>query len=246
LVAGALTASAFGGVGFAAWGALPETTGFFTALAIALTSAFGAAGAAALAALLALAVLPEAPLAAEFLIDAAARGEAEAARAVVLAAVFAFVVALVLVTFFDGAFALLVFAAVFADLAADLTVVREAVFATALAVVLAAAFASVLARAVDALPLAADLGADLPAAALALDFPAVAAVRDRTVLGAFFATEPREREADDVTPAPFFFSFFVADGIRGTLLLRPAVETGRNCRPLTVPRKTAWSASLSI
>lgn len=211
-------------------GAFAVTTAFFTALAAALTGVFAAAvlaaGATDVDAIVEAADLEEAdlalvlpdtpPRAAEFLTGAVAR-----AAAFALAADFAVVAVFALVT----DLALLVFAAVFADFAAAL--------AGALAGA-AAAFDAVLALD-EVLPLVAAL-----AALLALDLldwvEAEAVARDRADCDAFFVADPREREDAVVTPAPFFFSFFVADGIRGTLLLRPAVETGRNCRSPTVPR----------
>ncbi|QGM99176.1 hypothetical protein [Methylocystis parvus] len=178
-----------------------------------------------------------APRAAELLLGAAARAD------VVVFAV-AFVVALV--TLFAAVFAPLVFAAVLVEL--------EAVFVAALAADFAALFGRAAAEALlftvdfaTVLPTALFSDALLPALFLALLAGAVAdAARSRADLAALFA-EPREREAEEVTPAPFFFSFFVADGIRGTLPIRPAVETGRICRPLAFPaRMPARTASLSI
>ncbi len=42
------------------------------------------------------------------------------------------------------------------------------------------------------------------------------------------------------TPAPFLFSLFLADGIRGTLLLRPAVETGRKLQTFLCAESTRF------
>jgi hypothetical protein len=67
---------------------------------------------------------------------------------------------------------------------------------------------------------------------------------DLAVLDTALAAEPRDR--DDVTVAPplFAFSFFLADGIRETLLLRPAVETGRHCRPPAPEEQNAFGGKL--
>jgi hypothetical protein len=78
-----------------------------------------------------------------------------------------------------------------------------------------------------ALPLAGDFPEPLDfAVAVALRGLLEAVVRDAP-FEVDFAPETRERVDAVTAPAPFFFSLFLADGIRRTLLLHPAVETGR-------------------
>jgi hypothetical protein len=113
---------------------------------------------------------------------------------------------------------LTVLAAFFAFFAALRAVVRPV--AVAAAVVRAAVFP----RAGALLP-----AAVLPAGGLAAALAVVAValfllVRD---LAPLLAVEAEARAVDVVRLAPGFFWFCLVDGIRGTLLSRPAVETGR-------------------
>ncbi len=114
----------------------------------------------------------------------------------------------------DVAFSAVFFAAVLAVLAADFRDVLAA--GAGFAVVLPAAFGA------DALFDEADFEEAVLAAladvlvAAALLIVALAGVRAEEAAG--FAA-PRERWGAAVTLVPFFFSFFLADGIRGALLL---------------------------
>lgn len=149
-------------------------------------------------------------LAAEFLALAAERAnDFVAVRAEALAD-FAFS--------FDADAALaLVFAAVLAVFAAD--------FVTD--------FAAVLARVAALFVFSAGLTVDLEEAVPLAAAPAFAAaavfdLRAARVACADFAADVDVRKrAVARAPAPFVLSFFLADGIRGLLLSRPAVETGR-------------------
>ncbi len=174
-------------------------------------------------AVLGTAVLASAPpRAAEFFTAEEARADDGAALRGSAAADFtpaSFVLGLACV--FTGAFVLVV-AAVFAVWAADFTLFDAAV-------VPASAFA-----------------ADLAVAAWADSFSvAFEALADCAGLAeAAGSAEPRERREAAETLAPFALSFFLADGIRGTLLLRPAVETGRTTDPSPSRDITAPPASL--
>ncbi|WP_144259466.1 hypothetical protein [Methylocystis sp. ATCC 49242] len=147
-------------------------------------------------------------------VEAGARAEADGARRDVVAALagaFSLVVALVLVAAFAAAFA-----ATFVRVAADEDLLEDdAVVADAVVDDFAADFGTPMDGAVFALP---------PGAAELFD---ATAPFPRTDFGADFFPEPREGAGAATTPGPFVFSFFLADGIRGILLWRPAVETGR-------------------
>jgi hypothetical protein len=107
---------------------------------------------------------------------------------------------------------------------------------------------------------AADFEREAAAFPFAGDFPAppdvAAAVAPRALLDAVFraapfegdfAPETRERVDAVTAPAPFFFSLFLADGIRRTLLLHPAVETGRIVQiPCGAKGRTALAGKLPI
>ncbi|PPD41615.1 MAG: hypothetical protein CTY15_13355 [Methylocystis sp.] len=103
-----------------------------------------------------------------------------------------------------------------------------AVFGEDLVAAAVATLAAARVRAVGVFERAGALVAVLLSATVLRLAPAVRALppvaRD---LPADFLAEPRALEDAAGAPPPFFFSFFLADGIRGTLLLRPAVETGR-------------------
>jgi hypothetical protein len=109
------------------------------------------------------------------------------------------------------------------DFASDLAAVLAAVFAAggafAAEVFTAAVFAAAAAVRTGVVDLADDF-----LESLVLATPAVLEDAAETV---FAALLPPEGRAAAVTLADFVFSFFLADGIRRALLLRPAVETGR-------------------
>jgi hypothetical protein len=109
------------------------------------------------------------------------------------------------------------------DAPADFASVLAAVFAAGAAFAAEVFTAAVFAAAAAVRTVAVDLAADF-LEALVLAAPDVLEDAAETV---FATLLPPERRAAAVTLADFVFSFFLADGIRRTLLLRPAVETGR-------------------
>jgi hypothetical protein len=114
--------------------------------------------------------------------------------------------------------AALVFAAVFAVLAADFLGAAAAV---------ARAFAADSSATPDALLVTETFDGEIFVAAVFAARVLVAALLAGEVLDAAWVAWPLERRDAATALVPFDFSFFLADGIRGALLLRPAVETGR-------------------